>query len=86
LRPGVYLPLFAKSRNSHCGLALILGFFEGLAFVILFLTLGYRDLDLGSAVFEVERQWDERDSGLSNLARKSINFNAVQEKFALAAG
>src|SRR6478736_3982684 len=67
-------------------LTVVLALAQGMPLVVLLLAGRDRDLHLGAAVLEVERQRHDGAPALAGLVRDLLELGAVQEQLALAAG
>src|SRR3954447_9274162 len=80
---GVLAAAAPRQRALHLALGLLLG--QRLPLVVAALAAGQRNLDLGPAVLEVERDRHQGDAALLGLADETQDLGAVQQQLALAA-
>ncbi len=83
----ILTPFFLAAVGGAVDFALVVAFFEGLAFVVLPFADSEAELDFGQAsVVEVDGEGDERGAGLGEAEGQSLHFAAVQEQAPVPVG
>ena len=78
------LPAAAAGLAGRVALGVACG--DGVALVVEAPSPGQGQLDLGPAVFEVDRQGDQREGLLLGLAHELVDLAAVQQELASSLG